>query len=72
MPGSIAACAVSSLFLQMKFAAIMLLSDEAETQTYQASEGLNAQGFSQLPQSCDSLRSFPANQALPTQSPMLQ
>jgi hypothetical protein len=42
MPGSIAACAVSCRLCQVNFAGAATRSDKAETEAFQASEGLNA------------------------------
>jgi hypothetical protein len=42
MPGFIAACAVSCRLCRMNFAGTMIPTDKAETETFQASEGLNA------------------------------
>jgi hypothetical protein len=41
MPGFIATCAVSCRLSRMNFAGITIPTDKAETEAFQASEGLN-------------------------------
>ncbi len=45
MTGSVAACAVSCRLHRVNFAAIMITANEAETETFRASEGFHAHGF---------------------------